>query len=70
MAVATAPVIPLTPVELDDRSLAVENVVGTLRIENMEPDETTMQILKRYREGEIELAEANRLLDEYSRTVL
>jgi hypothetical protein len=70
MAVATAPVIPLTPVELDDRSLAVENVVGTLRIENMEPDETTMLILKRYREGEIELAEANRLLDEYSRTVL
>jgi len=70
MAAVTASVVPLTPVERDGRSLAVDNVVGTLRIENMEPDETTMQILKRYREGEIDLADANRLFDEYSRTVL
>jgi hypothetical protein len=70
MAIATAPATTLTPAELDDRRLAVENVVGTLRIENMEPDESTMQIMTRYQIGEIELAEANRLLDEYSRTVL
>jgi hypothetical protein len=36
----------------------------------MEPDETTKQILCRYAGGEIELPEANRLLDEYSQTIV
>jgi hypothetical protein len=67
MAVTTAPVISLTPAELDDRRLAVENAIGTMRIEDLEPDETTQQILFRYAKGEIELSEANRLLDEYCR---
>jgi Antitoxin VbhA len=70
MAAATAPVIPLTPAELDDRRLAVENAIGTMRIEDLEPDETTKQILYRYANGEIELPETNRLLDEYSRTIV
>jgi hypothetical protein len=70
MAAATAPVITLTPAELDDRRLAVENAIGTMRIEDLEPDETTKQILYRYANGEIELPEANRLLDEYSRTIV
>ena len=70
MAAANAPVITLTPAELDDRRLAVENAIGTMRIEDLEPDETTKQILYRYANGEIELPEANRLLDEYSRTIV
>jgi hypothetical protein len=67
MAAATAPVITLTPAELDERRLAVDNAIGTMRIENLEPDETTKQILSRYASGEIELPEMNRLLDEYTR---
>ena len=70
MAAATAPVITLTPAELDDRRLAVENAVGTMRIEDLEPDETTQQILSRYAAGEIELSEMNRLLDKYSSAIL
>ena len=70
MAAATAPVITLTPAELDDRRLTVENAVGTMRIEDLEPDETTQQILSRYATGEIELSEMNRLLDKYSSAIL
>jgi hypothetical protein len=70
MAVATAPVITLTPVELDERRLAVENTIGTMRIEGLDPDEATLQILSRYASGEIEFSETKRLLREYSRTLL
>ena len=70
MAAATASVIALTPKELDNRRMAVENSIGTMRIEDMEPDEITKQILCRYAGGEIELPEANRLLDEYSQTIV
>jgi hypothetical protein len=69
MAVETAPVKALSPVELDDRRLAVESAVGSMRIEGLEPDETSTQIISRYANGEIELAEMNRLLDDYSRTI-
>jgi hypothetical protein len=70
MAVESAPVVSLSPAELDDRRLAVENTIGTMRIEDLEPDETTKQILSRYATGEIDLPETNRLLDEYSSTDL
>ena len=70
MAASTAPVISLTPAELDDRRLAVENTIGTMRIEGLDPDEATQQILYRYANGEIEFSETKRLLDEYSRTLL
>jgi hypothetical protein len=70
MATATAPVITLTPAELDDRRLAVENAIGTMRIEDLGPDETTQQILSQYTTGEIELSEMNRLLDNYSSAIL
>ncbi|MGD0547018.1 MAG: antitoxin VbhA family protein [Terracidiphilus sp.] len=70
MAAATAPVITLTPAELDDRRLAVENTIGTMRIENLDPDETTLQILNRYASGEIEFSETKRLLRDHSRTLL
>jgi len=70
MAATTAPIVPLTPAELNDRRLAVENTIGTMRIEDLEPDETTKQILTRYATGEIDLHETNRLLDEDSSNVL
>jgi hypothetical protein len=70
MAVETASVASLTTAELDDRRLAVENTIGTMRIEDLEPDETTKQILTRYATGEIDLHETNRLLDEDSSNVL
>jgi hypothetical protein len=70
MAAATAPVITLTPSELDERRLAVENTIGTMRIEGLDPDESTRQILSRYAAGEIELSELNRLLDDLSRAIL
>jgi len=70
MTATTAPIVPLTPAGLDDRRLAVENTIGTMRIEDLEPDETTKQILSRYANGEIDLPETNRLLDEDSSTVL
>jgi hypothetical protein len=70
MAPATPPAITPIPVDLDDRRLAVESTIGTLRIENMEPDETTIQILNRYAQGQIDLEEASRLIHEYSATIL
>jgi hypothetical protein len=70
MAAATSPVITLTPAELDDRRLAVENTIGTMQIEGLDPDETTLKILNRYASGEIEFSETKRLLREYSRTLL
>jgi hypothetical protein len=66
MAVEIAPATTLTPAALDDRRLAVESTIGTRRIENMEPDETTMQILNRYAQGQIDLEEASRLIHQYS----
>jgi hypothetical protein len=70
MALATAPVLPLSPAELDDRRLAVENAIGTMRLSDLEPDETTQKIFYSYAAGEINLDEMSRLLDEYSATIL
>jgi hypothetical protein len=70
MASASTSAIPLSPAELEDRLLAVENTIGTLRIEGMDPDGTTLKILARYSGGQIEFSETKRLLREYSRTLL
>ena len=70
MATATAPVLPLTPAELDDRRLAVENAIGTMRLSDLAPDETTQKILYSYANGEIDLNELNHLLNECSATIL
>jgi hypothetical protein len=70
MSVETAPVKKLSPIELDDRRLAVENTIGTMCIEGLDPDETTLQILARYADGQIEFSEAKRLLRQYSSTIL
>jgi hypothetical protein len=70
MDIASTPVVPLTPAELDDRRLAVENAIGTMRIEDLEPDEATHQILHRYAQGEIPLDEMSRLIHEYSARIV
>jgi hypothetical protein len=70
MTQATAFVTSLTSAELDDRRMAVDNAVGTMRIEDLEPDETTKQILYRYERGEIPLGEMNRLIHDYTSTIL
>jgi len=66
MAGAPTSVIPLTPAELDNRRLAVENAIGTLRIEGLELDPTPNRILQQYAKGEIPLDEMSRLIHEYT----
>ena len=70
MAVEIAPVLPLNPAELEDRRLVAEITIGTMRIEGLEPDETTKLILYRYKKGRISLDEMSRLLHDYSATML
>ncbi|MGA3080154.1 MAG: antitoxin VbhA family protein [Terracidiphilus sp.] len=70
MAVGTAPVITLSPAELDERRLAVENAIGTLRIEGMELDAIPNRILEQYAQGEIPLEEMSRLIHEYTATIV
>ncbi len=70
MAAATAPVITLIPTELDDRRLAVENAIGTMRLSDLEPDESTQKILYCYANGEIDIEEMSRQIHEYSATIL
>jgi hypothetical protein len=69
MSAAGADVIPLTPAELDDRRLAVECAIGSLRIEGKEIDAIPMRILDRYTQGEISLDEISRLIHEYTATI-
>ena len=69
MAAVTTSVIPLTPAELDYRRLAVENAIGTLRIEGMELDSIPHRILEQYAQGEIPLDEMSRLIHVYTATI-
>jgi hypothetical protein len=69
MSATAAPVVRLTPAELDDRRLAVENAIGTLRIENLELESIPRRILERYALGEISLDEMSRLIHEYTATI-
>jgi hypothetical protein len=41
-----------------------------MRLSDMEPDETTKQILYRYQQGEISMDETSRLIHEYSATII
>jgi hypothetical protein len=70
MAATTAPVIPLAPAELDDRRLAVESAIGSLRIEALELDAVPNRILEQYAKGEIPLGEMSRLIHEYTATIV
>ena len=70
MAATTPTVIALTAKELDDRRLAVESAIGSLRIEALELDAVPNRILKQYTQGEIALDEMSRLIHEYAATIV
>jgi hypothetical protein len=70
MAASTAPIISTSSQELDSRRLAVENAIGTLRIEGLELDSVPRRILDRYVLGEISLDEMSRLVHEHTAAIL
>ena len=70
MAATTPTVIALTAKELDDRRLAVESAIGSLRIEALELDAVPNRILKQYAQGEISLDEMSRLVRDYTATIV
>ena len=70
MAASSTPVVRLTPAELDERRLAVENAIGTLRIEGLEIDCVPKRILERYVLGEISLDEMSRLAHQHTAAIL
>jgi hypothetical protein len=69
MAAATATAIALTPNELNDRRLAVESAIGSLRIENLELDAVPNRILEQYMQGEISMDEMSRQIHAYTATI-
>ena len=70
MAVGISPVITPSSAELDDRRLAVENAIGTLRIENLELETIPNRILRQYARGEISLDEMSRQIHEYTAAII
>jgi hypothetical protein len=70
MAAANALMVPLAPAALDDRRLAVESAIGSLRIEALELDAVPNRILEQYAQGEIPLDEMSRLVHEYTATIV
>jgi hypothetical protein len=70
MAVETTSVKLLASAELEDRRLAVENAIGTLRIEGMELDAIPQSILEQYANGQIPLDEMSRLIHEYTASIV
>jgi hypothetical protein len=70
MAVATSPVATLSEIELDSRRLAVENAIGSLRIENMILEDEPRHSLERYAHGEITLDELKREVSAYTATIV
>ena len=70
MTVETARANSLDHADFEDRHLAVENAIGTLRIENLELDTIPQRILERYAQGEIPLDEMSRLIHEYTASII
>lgn len=70
MAAATAPVLTLTPAELDDRRLAVESAIGSLHIESMELDAIPYTIFEQYAQGEISLDEMSSQIHEFTTAII
>jgi hypothetical protein len=70
MAVEITSVKLLASAELEDRRLAVENAIGTLRIEGMELDAIPQSILEQYANGQIPLDEMSRLIHEYTASIV
>jgi hypothetical protein len=70
MAAATSSVIALTPKEPDDRRLAVESAMGSLRIEALDLDAIPHRILEQYAQGEISMDEMSPLIHAYTATIV
>ena len=70
MAVATMPVANLTEIELDNRRLAVESALGSLRIEGMELEPEGRQILDRFAIGELSITEMRNAMRAYTATIV
>jgi hypothetical protein len=70
MAVATLPVANVTEIELDNRRLAVESALGSLRIEGMELEPEGREILDRFARGEMSLPEMRSAMRAYTATIV
>jgi hypothetical protein len=69
MAASISPVKTLSASELDDRRFAVENAIGTLRIEGLELDPDPARIIEQYAQGDISLEEMSRQINAYTATI-
>lgn len=70
MAVATLPVVTTNEIELDNRRLAVESALGSLRIEGMERESEGREILDRFANGEMTLPEMRSAIRAYTATIV
>jgi Antitoxin VbhA len=70
MAVATLPVVTANEIELDNRRLAVESALGSLRIEGMELEPEGRDILDRFANGEMTLPEMRSAIRAYTATIV
>jgi hypothetical protein len=70
MAVATLPVVTTNEIELDNRRLAVESALGSLRIEGMELESEGREILDRFANGEMTLPEMRSAIRAYTATIV
>lgn len=50
----------------DQRRLAVQSAIGSLRIEGMEPDKAELEIVELFARGEIDFATMSAQMDAYS----
>ena len=70
MAVATLPVASVNEIELENRRLALESTLGSLRIEGMELEPEEREILERFARGEISLPEMRNAVRAYTATIV
>lgn len=72
MAKATLPVANVAEIELDNRRLAVESALGSLRIEGMELElePEGREILERFAKGEMSLPEMRSATRAYTATIV
>lgn len=70
MAVATLPVVTANEIELENRRLAVESALGSLRIEGMELEPEGREILDRFANGEMTLPEMRSAIRAHTATIV
>ena len=62
--------VTLTEDSLADRRYAVDCAIGSMRIEDMEPDPEVLEIMERFVRGEIHLAEMGAEIRYFARTIV